>query len=92
MNEPTACNCILLYTQGALPDRPDFQSWLLSHPLFLIQSKLDFDCLYSLLSDVCSEPILLIELDEPFREMGVYPASAGVFRDLMRGGLDASVA
>ena len=88
MNSPNICKCILLYTQGELPENSEYQSWLLSHPLFLIHSHLNFEVLHSLLVGICSEPILLIELNELYRENGVFPPSKGAFRDLMRRELE----
>ena len=84
MNNKSVAAYLLIYTRD-MPDHSGYTAWLLSAPVHALASDLDWDSLTKLLEDVCREPICLLELKAPFRTLGVYPPSEGVFEKMMKG-------
>ena len=83
MSDKAFSGYILLYTKD-LPDRPEYTAWLLSWPVHLLVSELDFESMLSLLNSFCGEPITLIELNPPYRTDGIYDASEGAWETVMK--------
>jgi len=83
MNDEAFSYYVLIYTQD-MSDRPEYDFWLISAPVFLVRSKMDFDSAVSYFEDLCREFICVIELSAPYREFGVYSASSGEIAKVMR--------